>query len=76
MSPAQQKVVRVLDSQLRDPHTSNRRVLIQAGTGKSTFIRAMCRMLDGYANLNGLDKMYEVVAPTGAAAVNIDGIFH
>lgn len=70
MSPAQRSVIDLVYEQVDNLNHPIRRVIVQgkAGTGKSAIIKAMCRFLD-----DRLPNSYQVLAPTGAAAVNVDG---
>lgn len=76
LSVAQRDVLHVLTHQINEPSYQIKRVLVQgkAGTGKSTLIRSICQKLEEHQviNPNG-DFKYQVLAPTGAAAVNVDG---
>jgi len=74
LSREQQEIVRLVTRQVSNPSFPIKRLIVQgkAGTGKSAVIRAMCRVLDEYQLLNP-GNGYQVVAPTGAAAMNIDG---
>lgn len=71
MSPEQQQVVDLCRSQIEEEDFPIKRVLVQgkAGTGKSAVIKAMCQMLHAKYGSDG----YQVLAPTGAAALNVDG---
>lgn len=73
MSPAQQEIITLCRRQINDPNNTIKRVIVQgkAGTGKSAVIKAMCWMLD--SDQASPEKLCQVLAPTGAAAVNIDG---
>lgn len=73
MSPAQQEIIEICRRQMNDPNNTIKRVVVQgkAGTGKSAVIKATCQMLD--SEQVSTNKLYQVLAPTGAAAVNIDG---
>lgn len=53
---------------------STKRCITQckAGTGKSAVIQAMCKMLDDIEP-GSPGKFYQVLAPTGAAAFNVNG---
>ena len=44
----------------------------KAGTGKSALIRSICHLLDSHYGPGS--RVYEVLAPTGAAAINVDGM--
>lgn len=72
LSPEQRQVIDICSSQIADPDCPIKRVVVQgkAGTGKSVVIREICRMLDGTLG----SKSYQVLAPTGQAAVNVDGV--
>ena len=63
--------------QLSNPDYGTKRILIQgkAGTGKSTVIKALVYLISNHdrAFLSNTSPSYEVLAPTGAAAVNING---
>lgn len=71
MSPEQQDVLHICASQMNDPQFTTKRVIVQgkAGTGKSALIKAMCQRIDQ----NSTAKQHQVLAPTGAAALNVDG---
>lgn len=71
MSHEQRQVFELCRRQARDPNFHIRRVIVQgeAGTGKSALIKSMCKFLSG----SSMPDSYLVIAPTGAAAVNIDG---
>jgi hypothetical protein len=71
MSPGQAEVMNVLRSQISNPSSAAKRIIVQgkAGTGKSALIAAMCRLLDE----KNERPVYQVLAFTGAAALNVDG---
>lgn len=71
LSREQREVIQICSQQIRNPDYEIKRVLVQgkAGTGKSVVIRELCRMLDRVPG----DRAYQVLAPTGQAAVNVDG---
>lgn len=73
LNPSQREVLDVLRNQILDPNYHTKCVIVQgkAGTGKSVVIRSMCRLIEG--TYRGHAGIHQVLAPTGAAAVNIDG---
>jgi len=76
MSHAQKQILDILYRQIEDPQISTKRVLVQgkAGTGKSAVIKAMCHALDERQHNYPEERNgYQILAPTGVAAVNIDG---
>lgn len=72
LSEEQRQVVGLCRAQVANPNHPKRRCIVQgkAGTGKSVVIRELCRFLDSGP---GGEKLYQVLAPTGQAAVNVDG---
>lgn len=72
MSPDQREVVDICFNQLSNPEFTTKRVIVQgkAGTGKSAIIHAICELMNGSSPDT---KIYQVLAPTGAAAINVDG---
>jgi len=72
MSADQKRVIKICRRQLDVDSYPVKRVLVQgkAGTGKSALINFICKELD---DRGGQDRIYEVLAPTGAAARNIEG---
>lgn len=77
MSREQRVILDICDQQLDNPaYAERKRVLVQgkAGTGKSEVIRALRSKLEQRQALGQHgSKIYVILAPTGAAAVNIDG---
>lgn len=71
MSPEQQAVMEICRRQIASPDECIKRCIVQgkAGTGKSALIRALCSYLDEQQGA----RSYAVLAPTGAAAMNING---
>lgn len=72
MSEDQRRVIDLGREQVNNPDHCIKRVIVQgkAGTGKSEVIKSMRMMLDSaFPDL----QAYQILAPTGAAANNIDG---
>jgi len=72
MSEQQRAVMSLCREQYMDTHHFRKRVIVQgkAGTGKSALIKSIGQHLDSQEPHS---KSYEILAPTGAAAFNIDG---
>lgn len=78
LSREQHEVIDICRSQYLGTNANLKRIIVQgkAGTGKSVVIQAICDKLDRVQELNGVSpplKLYEILAPTGAAAVNVNG---
>lgn len=77
-SDSQKAVLDICFDQLRRVDYSTKRVLVQgkAGTGKSALIKEMCSLIQQNTPFAS-GCAYQVLAPTGAAAINVDGkTFH
>lgn len=73
LSIEQRAVLDICDQQLHNPNIHIRRVLVQgkAGGGKSAVIKSMRHKLSALGQPDC--PIYEIPAPTGVAAVNVDG---
>lgn len=71
LSPQQKEVVDLCQEQIRNQTHPIKRVLVQgkAGTGKSAVIKHLCHIIESEFG----PRSYQVLAPTGAAALNLDG---
>lgn len=78
LSPEQREVLNTCRIQFQGNHDGLKRIIVQgkAGTGKSVVIQSICRKLDQVQESCGISpprQLYEILAPTGAAALNVGG---